>query len=135
MADPLHYQINLALTGYSRFVAEAVDKTAEAAMRRFKKRSIEDAPIGRRLTKRKSDAGRPHFFQSIASTKTVGTMAASVFVWYVKAPNYRLTHLLEDPHKTKNGRTIPGSHFLKRILDEEQPRFEVELMEAIKNGG
>ncbi len=134
MADPLQYQLDLALTKYSREVAEEVDKAAQRSMQRFKKRSIEEAPVGRRFVKRKADSGRPHFFQSIRSKKLVGTIAASSYLWYVERPNYRLTHLLENPHRTRNGRTVPGRHFLRRILSEEIPKLESEIKEAIENG-
>ena len=134
MADPLHYQLDLVLSQYSKDVAEKADKAAERSMGRFKKRSIEDAPVGRRFAKKKADAGRLHFFQSIRSKKLIGTIAASSYLWYVEKPNYRLTHLLENPHKTKNGRTVPGRRFLRRILDEEIPKFEAEIKEAIANG-
>jgi len=135
VADPLHHQISVALGQYSRSVAVQVDQAAARSMARFKKRSIADMPVGRRLTKRKSDIDREHLFQSIRSKKTVDTNAASVFIWYVDKPNYRLTHLIENPRKARNGRIIPGRYILRKILDEEAPRYEAEIKEIVRDGG
>lgn len=53
--------------------------------------------------------------------------------WYVKAPDYRLTHLLVKGHATrKGGRTKPDP-FLENALDKVLPAFEEAVKEAIQN--
>ena len=55
-------------------------------------------------------------------------------VWYVKAPHYRLTHLLVHGHATRNGGRVNGDPFLKNALDEVLPKYQKQVEEAIKNG-
>ena len=55
-------------------------------------------------------------------------------VWYVKAPHYRLTHLLVHGHPKRNGGRVDGNPFLKNALDEVLPDYQKKVEEAIKNG-
>ena len=54
-------------------------------------------------------------------------------VWYVKAPHYRLTHLLVNGHQKADGNRVEGNPFLANALDELLPQFEQAVEEAIKN--
>ena len=53
-------------------------------------------------------------------------------VWYVKAPHYRLTHLLVHGHAKRNGGRTREDPFLKNALDVILPKYEKEVEEAIK---
>lgn len=52
--------------------------------------------------------------------------------WYVKAPHYRLTHLLVHGHAKKNGGRVQGDPFLQNALDEVLPDYEESVKEALK---
>ena len=58
----------------------------------------------------------------------------SSYIWYVRAPAHRLTHLLVHGHATKDGGRTKGDPFLKNALDEVLPEYEQRVEEAIKNG-
>lgn len=55
-------------------------------------------------------------------------------MWYVKAPDHRLTHLLVHGHAKTDGGRVAGDPFLKNALDEVLPAYENAIEEAIKNG-
>lgn len=55
-------------------------------------------------------------------------------VWYVKAPHYRLTHLLVHGHATRNGGRTGSDPFLKKACDKVLPEYAKKVEEAIKNG-
>lgn len=55
-------------------------------------------------------------------------------VWYVKAPHYRLTHLLVHGHATRNGGRTGSDPFLKNACDKVLPEYEKKVEEAIANG-
>lgn len=54
-------------------------------------------------------------------------------VWYVKAPHYRLTHLLVHGHATRNGGRTGSDPFLKDACDKVLPEYAKKVEEAIKN--
>lgn len=110
---------------YAKGVQEGVDSCGKRAMRKLVKRTQETAPIGKR------QGG--NFAASIASKEVKG-IRGSRFVWYVKAPNYRLTHLIVHGHETKNGGRTKADPFLKNALAEVLPEYEKEIEEVLKNG-
>lgn len=54
------------------------------------------------------------------------------YTWHVKAPDYRLTHLLVHGHATVNGGRTKADPFLHNALDEVQPEYEKAVEEAIR---
>jgi hypothetical protein len=55
------------------------------------------------------------------------------FIWHVKAPDYRLTHLLVKGHATKDGGRTKANPFLQNALDQVLPEYEKEVEEAVKS--
>lgn len=71
------------------------------------------------------------FKEHIASKRVTGTNGDR-YVWYVKAPEYRLTHLLVHGHALPNGGRAKSDPFLKNAVDDVLPKYEAEIEEFLK---
>lgn len=112
------------LTIYSESVTERINAAAKAAIEKLVKLTKQTAPKGERKSKK--------FAKSITYTET-RKARGNEYTWHVKAPNYRLTHLLVHGHATKDGGRTKADPFLRNALDEVLPEFERLVEEAVKN--
>lgn len=109
------------LTIYHKDVTERINKLSQEAAKTLVKKTKETAP------KRTGS-----FRKNIASKVLEKSDRGDRYVWYVKAPDHRLTHLLVHGHAKKNGGRVKGDPFLKNALDEVIPAYERDVEEAIK---
>ena len=117
LADALANELTL----YAKEVEEGVEAAGEKSIKKLVKLTRATAPVGHRGS----------FKRHITSTKKkAGRMIK--FIWHVKAPDYRLTHLLVHGHATKDGGRTKGDPFLKNALDQVLPEYEREIKEAIE---
>ena len=123
--EDLGTAIGRELDLYAKSVQEGVDACGKRAMRKLVKRTQETAPLGER---------RGGNFAASITSKEVKGVRGSRFIWFVKAPNYRLTHLLVKGHATKNGGRTKANPFLKNALADVLPEYESEIEEVLKNG-
>ena len=122
--DSLGDAIAEELTVYHEDVIEAIDKLSETAVKDLVKKTKATAPVG----------ARGSFKKNISSKRLEKTKRGSKHVWYVKAPDHRLTHLLVNGHATRNGGRTKGDPFLRNALDEVLPEYEKAVKEALQNG-
>lgn len=108
------------LTTYHKDVLTRVNLASEEAVKALVKKTKATAP---------KRSGR--FRKNIASKKILGDYG-NRYVWHVKAPDYRLTHLLVHGHAKKNGGRVKGDPFLANALDEVLPAYEEAVKEAVK---
>ena len=52
---------------------------------------------------------------------------------YVKEPDYRLTHLLEKGHKSRNGGMVKARKHIAPVEQWVQEEFEKRVREAVQN--
>ena len=55
------------------------------------------------------------------------------YIWHVKAPDHRLTHLLVHGHATRNGGRTKADPFLQNALDTVLPEYETAVKEAVQS--
>lgn len=113
--------IEQELTIYHRDVLNKVNAAGEVAVKALVKKTKATAPKA---------TGR--FRRKIASKKEVGRRG-NRYIWYVKAPDYRLTHLLVNGHAKVGGGRVEGDPFLQNALNEVLPEYESAVEEAISN--
>lgn len=116
--------IQQELTTYHESVLERVNTLSAQAAKDLVKKTKATAPKGARGSYRKN----------IASKLARKGQRGNVYAWYVKAPDYRLTHLLAKGHETRNGGRTRPDPFLKNAVDGVLPEYQNNVEEALKNG-
>ncbi len=111
------------LTIYHTGIIEAQDAAGDKAVKALVKRTKATAP---------KDRGA--FRKSIAGKRLEKTDRGSKYVWYVKAPHHRLTHLLVHGHAKRDGGRTKADPFLKNALEQVLPEYENDVKEALQNG-
>lgn len=117
LADALANELTL----YAKEVEEGVEAAGEKSIKKLVKLTKATAPVGYRGS----------FKRHITSTKKKAGRLIR-YIWHVKAPDHRLTHLLVHGHATKDGGRTKGDPFLKNALDQVLPEYEREIKEAIE---
>ena len=124
--DKLTEAIGKELTIYGEEVEEKLRAVTRTSMAALVKKTKSTAPKGKRDGKYSQ-----HIAGDFRGLKKGGRKISAT--WYVKAPEYRLTHLLVNGHATKDGGRTRSDPFLQNALDEVLPEFERGVEEALKN--
>lgn len=114
--------IQRELTTYREGVAERVNAAGKAAAEKLRK-----------LTKATAPVASGDFRKHIAIKEVDAGHGTKKYIWHVKAPDHRLTHLLVNGHATKTGGRVPGDPFLKNALETVLPEYEQAVKEAVQN--
>lgn len=118
--DQLGTAISALLDGYSAEVKERADEAGEKAVKKLVKLTKASAPV---------DSGA--FKRSITWSAKPNALGTKEYYWHVKAPHYRLTHLLVHGHVLVNGDRTDGDPFLHQALDEVLPEYLEDVEEAL----
>lgn len=121
--EAIDAELKRDMTIYGRELTEAVEAEGRKAMKKLVKQTKATAPIGERGAFRRNIA-----MKEIKQ----GSRGMKKYVWYVKPPDYRLTHLLVHGHATKDGGRTKANPFLQNALDQVLPEYEAAIEEAIK---
>ena len=112
------------LKTYAGEVKEGIDGKAKESIKQLVKTTKATAPVGNR---------DKHYRDSIKS-KGFHTRRTDWYIWYVDGPDYRLSHLLENGHATRNGGRVEGTHFIKKAADPILEDYLKAVEEVLKNG-
>ena len=113
------------LQDYHKDLSDKLYKVGHKAIKELERKTIDTAPIGKR------GEFRPH----IASKSSRDRLDRMSHLWYVKAPEYRLTHLLVKGHKLPRGGKTDPNPFLVNALEDVLDDYIEDVEKAIKNGG
>jgi hypothetical protein len=105
---------------YAEDVTEAIDAAGKEMVDKLVKITRKTAP---------RDSG--DFAKSITSN-TIRRPSGNVYVWGVKAPHHRKTHLLVHGHPKPDGDRVDGDPFLQDALDIVLPEYEEKVREALE---
>lgn len=113
------------LDNYRASTQEAVDACSWRAADRLREITKATAPVGaRKKFKRSIDVKEVY--------KDRGKYAGRTYVWYVKPPDHRLTHLLVHGHATKDGGRTKADPFLQNAIDQVTPEYLADVEDALK---
>ena len=116
--------IRATLNTYSRQIVEGVEKAADVTVKEMVKET-KKRPKGRYSTGR--------YARAIASQVGDNTIYARSRIWYVKAPRYRLTHLINNGHAIRGGGHYSGDKHVTKAADHAMTNFETRVREVIEN--
>ena len=135
MADnDIGEQLERVLTIYGEEVNEKIRAITTETMKSLVKETKATAPKGRRANK---DSYRKHISGDYRGTRKTarGLRGQDIHaIWYVRAPEYRLTHLLVHGHATSKGNRTRTSPFLHNARERAVAEYEEKLQEALRNG-
>ena len=116
------------LDEYGEGVMGGTKKAVDATMKEMVKETKDTAP-------RKAILGRPAgtFANHISSKKGIDSAHAYSKVWYVRSPEYRLAHLLNNGHALRQGGRWEGTNFITNASRTSAEAFERRVKEAIRN--
>ena len=118
LPDTLRKELGL----YHKEIIEAVNNETTKAMSRLVKETKQNAPVGKR---------KKHYKDKISSTVGYKSETSMSKIWYVKAPDYRLTHLLINGHATRDGGRVQGKDFLSPIVESVQQEYLNNIEEKV----
>lgn len=133
-ADEFMEELEMSLSDYGNDVEEATEKAADRCAKQVKKEIIEHCKFGGsgeyikafRIMKLNESYGIPKGKK--AKKRWLGRR------WYVKAPHYRKTHLLENGHATRKGgrtRAFPHIKYGEEFALNNYENFVKEEVEKI----
>lgn len=118
--------IDRELTIYSQEITDAIKKESQKSAKKLVEKTKETAPVGKRSK---------HYRDNIASRKLEENDRGATYQWYVKGSDYRLSHLLENGHATRDGGRTRATHFIKNASDPILREYEEKIEEVCRNGG
>lgn len=127
-AGELGSALQQELTVYGEEIQEGLRTVTEASMKKLVKKTKATAPRGKRKGQFKKNITADYRELRNKSKRSVRA------TWYVRAPDYRLTHLLVHGHETRDGGRTRANPFLQNALDEVLPEYERNIEEVLKNG-
>ena len=123
--DQLSKAINRELTIYNQNIVDGIKKASKKSMSQLVKDTRATAPVGNRQGK---------YRDAISSKKVLETERAVSYLWYVKGSEYRLSHLLERGHATRDGGRTKAFRFIENASEPILKDYEETVEKVIKDG-
>ncbi len=123
--DELANEITRELTAYNKDIVDGIKEVTKAQMKQLVKDTKNTAPVGKR---------NKHYKSHIKSKTLENTYRSFSSLWYVDGDDYRLSHLLNNGHATRNGGRVEGTGFITEAERKAIEEYERKIEEIIRNG-
>lgn len=125
--DNLSKAITEEIKVYTASVTEGMKKANDECMKEFVSDTKRDAP-------KSNSRRRGTFSKNITSKTTFESPNKKVNTWFVKDPEYRLTHLIKNGHAKVNGGRTKAQDFITPNYEKLEKNFTEQVKEVIENG-
>ena len=134
-SDGLSAALEAQLSKYNEELNDKLNTCVEESINQLVKITKATAPTGRRNGQFKKNIAADKRELKRAKRGAHGGFHGRVTsaTWYVKAPDYRLTHLLVHGHATRDGGRTRANPFLQNAVDQVIPEYERKVQEALKD--
>lgn len=123
----------IAITQLSPKMQEILNQYAGNVTKKIKVLAEETVVELTKNTKMSSPVKTGDYKRHISYEKTRETSTSTVYTWYVKDPEFRLTHLLANGHAKRNGGRVESKFPLAEKVVEAENKFVNGAKEIIEN--
>lgn len=125
-------ELTQVLTIYGEDINEKLREVTRESMKQLVKETKATAPRGRRNGQYRKQITADYSGLKRNSKGLRGQEVSAT--WYVKAPDYRLTHLIVYGHATRNGGRTTPNPFLEKARDKVVAEYEQKVQEVLSDG-
>ena len=114
---------SISVTKLSSEIQKILQKNAGRITDKIKVLSKETTKDLTKDTKKDSPVRTGKHKKHISNKKVKETSTSVVYVWHVKDPEYRLTHLIANGHAKRNGGRVEGNFPLADDVEKAETKF------------
>lgn len=111
---------------YSKEITDGIKELTRESTRELLNETRRTAPVGKR---------KKHYKNHISYKTQSETYRSISCLWYVRAPDYRLSHLLNNGHQLRQGGRVAGTHFIDKAAERILPEHEKKCERFIQEHG
>lgn len=124
---------SISVTKLSSEIQNILQKNAGRITDKVKVLSKETTEDLTKDTKKDSPVRTGEHKKHISNKKVKETSTSVVYVWHVKDPEYRLTHLIANGHAKRNGGRVEGNFPLDKDVEKAETKFIKGVKEVVEN--
>ncbi len=123
----------ITVSALSEEIQNILQKNAGRITNKVKILAKETATELKKNTKKDSPVLTGEHKKHINIRKVKETPTNATYIWHVKAPEYRLTHLIAKGHAKRGGGRVKGNFPLSEDVEKANKKFVKGIKEIIKN--
>lgn len=124
---------NISINNLSPEIRKILQKNAGKITDKIKILTKETAVELTKNTKKDSPVKTGEYKRHITYKKARENSTGVTYTWYVKDPEYRLTHLIANGHAKRGGGRVEGNFPLTRDVEKAEKNFQKGVEDIIKD--